>query len=541
MTDPLVPRRPELARDPETVRVHARVLAGLFGDDEPGARFGRYEVRGKLGQGACGIVYEAKDDALERRVAIKLVRTEADTPLVRARLVREGQVLARVNHPNVVHVYEVGEDEGRVFVAMELVDGATLREWVRERPRPWVEVLDACIAAGRGLAAVHAQGLTHRDFKPDNVMVGDAHPGDERVAARVRVMDFGLARLLADGAASSETTITAKIAGTPAYMAPEQRLGEAVDARADQYSFCVTVWEALHGRRPTSSERARTRGPRRGVPRWIRAVLQRGLRADPTARWPDMAALLDALERGRAGTLRRRRVAAAAVLACTLGAVGVAYASDRVQRERECARAGDAIDDGTATEASAQTWRAASREACRRTVIDEVWDTNDRARADWCLERDRLRIVAGEPSAADECLEPGVLARISAPPAQHRGEARALAAALMRERSAGASDLAALAELVARADAIGFAALQSETRTLHAEALARGGELTAAEAGANAAYFVAARGDAWAEAAGAAALLAGIVGGASERAGEAEAWARHASVADVLAAVRVDR
>jgi serine/threonine protein kinase len=535
--DTVIPAPPDLARDPETARVRARVIAGLFGDDEPGARIGRYAVQGKLGQGAMGVVYEAFDDVLDRRVAIKLVRTDLDSAIVRARLVREGQALARVNHPNVVHVFEVGEDDGRLFVAMELVDGMTLREWSRKRRRAWSDVLTVCIAAGRGLSAVHAQGLTHRDFKPDNVMVGDD--------GRVRVMDFGLARFAVDEppplpsgdddselASPIEATATGRVVGTPAYMAPEQRRASAADASADQFSFCVTLWEALHGRRPFEDgaldEPPRTGGRR--VPAWIRAALLRGLRREAGSRWPSMAALLDALERGRARARRRVRIFGLAAVACVVGGLGLGHALDRNQRERTCEREGDAI----AHEGSdaARAWAAARTEACRRAEVDEIWDDATVARARWCLDDVRTRMdAASDPYA---CLDPQVLARISVPPADRRDEARAIADALWAQRAAAQADAGELAALTLRADAVGFAPLQAEARTLHAETLARAGSLADAEAIATAAYFLAAHADAWVEANAAALLLRDLVARPSAREALAHAWTRHAEVADEL-------
>jgi tRNA A-37 threonylcarbamoyl transferase component Bud32 len=544
MSDPIVPARPDLAGDLDTARAYARVIAGLFGDGGPDTRIGRYVVRGKLGQGAMGVVYEAFDNALDRRVAIKLVRTDVDTAVVGARLVREGQALARLNHPNVVHVYEFGQDHGRVFVAMELVDGTTLREWLRARRRGWSDVLDACIAAGRGLAAVHAQGLTHRDFKPDNVMVGDD--------GRVRVMDFGLARFVVDEPLPSaspsagqdrwaETTAVGRVVGTPAYMAPEQRRLRAANASSDQFSFCVTLWEALLGRRPfteTGEPMApSSSGPR--IPAWLRAVLLRGLHDEPGSRWPDIGALLDALERGRARARRRRRAVVVAGVLGLLGVLAIAHVLDRRRRERECEQEGNAIAENGEAHGLADTarvWADARNEACRRARVDDIWDDDDYARASWCLDRQRMRIEAGvdEITAADACLDAQSLARISVPPPDQRDEAYAIADALTIARAAATHDIDALARLTARADALDFAALRAETRTVRAEALVRSEDLATAESLAWEAYFLAANDDAWAQARDAAALLGDIVGRTPARRGEADAWDRHAAAADDL-------
>src|SRR3569623_1020509 len=202
-----------------------------------GAAIGHFRVRRKLGAGGMGVVLEAEDADLGRRVALKLVRTEADTPQYRDRLLREAKAMARLEHPNVVRVYEGGSDRGRLFIAMEFVDGVTLTVWLQER-RAWREVVAMFQQVGAGLAAVHGAGLVHRDFKPDNVLVDQT--------GRARVADFGLARL--DEPRAPQLTKTGVMMGTPGDMAPEQQFGSAVDARADQYSFCVALREALGGR-----------------------------------------------------------------------------------------------------------------------------------------------------------------------------------------------------------------------------------------------------------------------------------------------------
>src|SRR5262249_4840316 len=178
-----------------------------------------------------GVVYAANDPELGGQVALKLLKTALD----QERLVREARALARVSHPNVVAVHDVGRWKERVFIAMELVRGRDLRAWLRERRRRWPEVVDVFIAAGRGLASAHAAGLVHRDFKPENVLISSE--------GRVAVSDFGLARGL-------EEAPDGTVSGTLAYMAPEQAAGELADARSDQYAFCASLFEALHGARP---------------------------------------------------------------------------------------------------------------------------------------------------------------------------------------------------------------------------------------------------------------------------------------------------
>ena len=277
----------------------------------PGTSIGRFTVVGPLGRGGMGTVVSARDPRLDREVAIKLVSGggDAEGAAGRDRLLREGRAMAKLRHPNVVAVYEVGEHLGQVYLAMEQVDGGTLRHALRElRARggaDWRAVLDLFIAAGRGLAAAHERGMVHRDFKPENVLVDDS--------GRVLVADFGLvdtSESLAalDGdegvAVHERLTLGGVVAGTPAYMAPEQHRGQPVDPRADQFSFCVALYEALYGELPFAGDTRRsyvdavTRGeirlspPQRSVPRWLRDTLARGLAADPEARYPSMDALL---------------------------------------------------------------------------------------------------------------------------------------------------------------------------------------------------------------------------------------------------------
>jgi serine/threonine protein kinase len=280
-----------------------------------GARIDRYVVEDHVGQGGMGVVYAAYDPQLDRRVALKVVRSDRAQSLeLRQRLVREAQVMARVSHPNVVTVYDAGIVDDQVFIAMELVDGSTLTEWLRAEPRSWRQVVEPFADAGRGLAAAHAIGIVHRDFKPDNVLVGKD--------GRVRVSDFGLAIAEASpeatanagapraGGGAARLTGDGRLVGTPAYMAPEQRSGGVIDARTDQFSFCVALHEALFGVLPGGAGPPAAREPRaRGrVPREVRRVIARGLSPSPAARFPSMDALLDRL--GRCAAPPRRPTAA---------------------------------------------------------------------------------------------------------------------------------------------------------------------------------------------------------------------------------------
>ena len=236
----------------------------------------RYIVIDLLGTGGMGAVYAAYDPRLDRKIALKLLRPTDHADELGARLLREAKMLAKLGHPNVVAVYDAGLVGGNVFVAMELVDGATLRHWLKEQPRTWREIVGVFLQAAAGLAAAHQLGVVHRDFKPDNVLVGRD--------GRARVADFGLARSavlppeVTGEMPPSSDQVTA-LAGTPAYMAPEQWRG-VVSALADQYSFCLALREALHD----------TRAPAR-----IGAVVERGLSTTPERRHPSMEALARAL------------------------------------------------------------------------------------------------------------------------------------------------------------------------------------------------------------------------------------------------------
>lgn len=312
----------------------------------PGTTLGRYVVRELAGQGAMGRVYVANDPQLDRNVALKVLRA-AQTPGAetesRKRLLREARALARLAHPNVVAVHDVGSHDERVFIAMELVDGCTLSAWL-DGPRSLVQVLDIFAQAGRGLAAAHGAGLIHRDFKPENVLVGSD--------GRARVTDFGLAHGALGGgmdatfeastgphAASSaasvnRTTRTGSVLGTPAYMAPEQRMGSRTpDARSDQFAFCVALYEALFGARPSAPAPAQpcpvpptTRhGERIGGA--LTDLLLRGLRTAPSERFASMDALLRALDAAARGDGARARPPRHAARLFAIGALALAVAA----------------------------------------------------------------------------------------------------------------------------------------------------------------------------------------------------------------------
>jgi hypothetical protein len=294
-----------------------------------GATLGRYTVLERVGAGAMGVVFAAYDPELDRKVAIKLLRPtegKGDPSKRRARLVREVKAMAKLSHANVGAIHDVGVHEGQVFMALEYLPGGTLRDWLAADKRPWREIVRIFIEVGQGLAAAHAERLIHRDFKSDNVLLDKA--------GRPKVVDFGLVRLSAalemsstgsneelDPEASlAETQIptsaavgaaaltrTGALTGTPAYMAPEQFLGKAVDERTDQFAFCVALYEALYGERPFAGDtvialadavtQGRVSAPPKdaNAPAWVRRILLRGLSVDPSRRFSSMGALAAAL------------------------------------------------------------------------------------------------------------------------------------------------------------------------------------------------------------------------------------------------------
>jgi eukaryotic-like serine/threonine-protein kinase len=379
---------------------------------ERGRTIDRFVVLGLVGRGGMGEVYAAYDPELDRKVALKLLRAHDGQAVSgghedgKARLLREAQAIAKLQHPNVVVVFDVGTFGDSVFIAMEFVEGHTVGAWLAAAPRTRREILDVFLAAGRGLAAAHAAGLVHRDFKPDNVMVTND--------GQVRVMDFGLARQVAEAAAearaaaaslaaaadaraaegvprdqdhddadadaprpsaasasnkylSVKLTQSGAMLGTPAYMAPEQFAVAPTDARTDQFSYCVALYEALGGARPFAGETFLTlmtnvttgavTPPSRPVPTWLRKVLLRGLATSPDARFPSMAALLGALQTDP--TARTSRLLAVTL---ALAALGAAVFGGRRMIERPpplCGGGGERV---------ARAWAPA-----RRATIDRAF------------------------------------------------------------------------------------------------------------------------------------------------------------------------
>ncbi|HKA91073.1 MAG TPA: serine/threonine-protein kinase [Haliangiales bacterium] len=443
---------------------------------ERGAEIGRFLVLGGLGMGGMGMVLAAYDPHLDRKVALKMLRGEVwrSATTGREMLIREAQAMARLTHPNVVAVHDVGFSGADAYVAMELVEGSTLREWLAAEERRFGEILDVLAGAGAGLAAAHAAGIVHQDFKPDNVLVGrDGRP---------RVSDFGLAGSTVRGA------------GTKGYMAPEQEAGCPVDARADQYAFCVTFWEALAGELPPPEPAPPRTTRAKRAPRWVYRVLARGLARDPERRWPSMDALLAALRR------RKRLGASGAIAAGAVVAVGlVAFA---VGRERARAATCDGAEarlagvwDATRREAVRQAfaaapvpyrdaaWQAASaridgyagrwaamvRETCRATRVEGRQSDTLMDLRMACLER--RRAVLGDLTAlwargtSAETVERAVDAAGGLPPLAECADARALT-----ERAPLPADPAARAKIAtvrARLDgveAMGLAGRRQEAR-----------------------------------------------------------------------------
>ncbi len=362
-------------RDRQSPKSVAKVPAPSSERLPNGAQVGRYIVLRPLGAGGAGIVYLGYDPELDRKLALKLLRPDTGfgeaAGHAQGRLLREAQAAARLSHPNVVTVYDFGTHGDSVFVAMELVEGQSLADKIKHGPLHWRDALDLMLAAGRGLVAAHDAGIIHRDIKPSNILVDNG--------GKVRISDFGLARInvaeevtdnnnAADNAGNNSMagtgqlgdkpqltvlahvghalTRTGTVLGTPAYMSPEQFHGMAVGAKSDQFSFCVSLYQAMYGHLPFAGDSfhalaiAVTTGERaakpsgsaearrhKSIPSWLSRILDRGLATDPAQRFPNMRALLRALERRQAKRRRRQllgagMMAALVVMAAALGALG---------------------------------------------------------------------------------------------------------------------------------------------------------------------------------------------------------------------------
>ncbi|MFB1484607.1 protein kinase [Corallococcus sp. RDP092CA] len=408
------------ALDPEgttTVRQHVTgcpecrgVLAALGGLEAPpprgdpgrlvpGARVGRYVVLGLLGEGGMGRVHAAHDPELDRKVALKLLNLarlgEDSLAQARQRLEREARTMARLSHPHVARLHDVGEYQGQLFLVMELVEGGTLRRWLAEKPRPRREIVARFIQAAEGLAATHALGITHRDFKPDNVLL--TRDG------QVRITDFGLANAAAGWTPPREPadsvsgdaslTTTGVFLGTLAYAAPEQLRGERGDARSDQFAFCVALHEALHGQRPfagatreellASMLRQEVRAEKRDVPSWLKAVVRRGLSVEPSRRFESMRALRAHLSREEGAW---KRVAATAVLAGGLVGLGFLALGPSAATPRETCQGSErhlaGIWDASVRESTHQAFLRTG-DPVAEASFQAVASTLDRWSRDW--------------------------------------------------------------------------------------------------------------------------------------------------------------
>jgi tetratricopeptide (TPR) repeat protein len=510
---------------------------------QPGATIGRFVVTGLLGRGGMGVVLSAYDPMLDRRVAIKLLRPGAFPGVSehqgKARLQREAQAMAKLAHPNVVAVHDVGAVGEQLFIAMEYVDGQTLSAWASSAVRDWREIVRMFVAAGSGLQAAHAAGMVHRDFKPDNVLIGSD--------GRPRVGDFGLVSVTrsCEGAGPAEigTTLHGAIMGTPGYMSPEQVRGEPSDAQSDQFSFCVALYEVLYRQRPFAADdpqRAILSGevrppPRKtDVPRWLFEVILRGLRVRREARWPAMGALLEALARDPAR--RRRRVVGATAAALAVVALAVSARVAQNQRRAMCTGGTARLQgvwDGERRQAVARAfaatrlpfaeatlgkvasaldhyagaWATMSQEACRATRIDGRQSEQLLDLRTACLDRRRATLgaltAAWSEGVDEQALANAIGATASLPSLDECADARALtervplpkeAAAVARidatrarlDRARALGDSKRMkearneAESARRdADATGFLPVQAEAALLLGDLLHRFGELGA--------------------------------------------------------------
>ncbi|MBL8917093.1 MAG: protein kinase [Archangium sp.] len=354
-----------------------------------GTRVGPFEVQTPIGAGGMGVVYVAFDPRLQRQVALKSVRDRRGDP---QQLLNEAKLMAQLAHPNVVPVYEVVEAYGQLYIAMELVPGRTLRQWLEAEPRTWQQIVDAWLEAGAGLAAAHAAGIIHGDMKPGNVLIGND--------GRVRVTDFGLA--------TSGVEAIGSLRGTVAYMAPEQRKGAPSDQKSDQYAFAVSVHEALWGLPGSGSRKS-------NAPRGLRRVLERALSEKPEARWPSMKDLLAAL---RSERLQRWRFVVAALAAAALFAVFSFSAGGRRATTAQCEAAANELTSPWTQEA-----RTATRDAFKRTQASyadetlarveqslDAWHTAfEKTRSTTCSAPLFSREATPRLAAQLECLEDAAL------------------------------------------------------------------------------------------------------------------------------------
>ena len=432
MTELETPSNPTTAPETKVVNRPPKVDVPVAA---PGEKIGRFVVLEKLGQGGMGIVLKAYDPRLERDVALKCVRPGSMSTDTRGRMIREARAMAKLNHPNVVSVYDVELNEEDVVIAMEFVEGSTLRQWLASETRSWRSIVQMFIGAGRGLQAAHKSSLLHRDFKPDNVLVS--------TASQPKVTDFGLVQNDASqsslaGADSVSgpmdpsnpahldtlKTDADMIVGTPVYMAPEQYDGGEMTRAVDQYAFCIALWQALTGRLPFGGDmRSMALEKRKGPPPWplaetqvprrLAAAISRGLSPEPSERWPSMESLLFELGFDPRRARRRRLAAVGAV-----GAVGLTWGGFELAELRVgqvCEAEGNAVHaqwteartariaaafDSSEVDFASDTWDRAERritdyladwssartQACLRGERDNSWDQETLARSRTCFD-----------------------------------------------------------------------------------------------------------------------------------------------------------
>jgi tetratricopeptide (TPR) repeat protein/predicted Ser/Thr protein kinase len=531
---------------------------------ELGTSLGPYVVEGWLGRGGVGVVYVGRDARLDRKVALKLLaRTDPDAAATR-RFVREARILAQLSHPHIVGVHDVGRSAHGLWIAMELVDGHTLDAWTEAGARTPADVLAVFRQAADGLAAAHAAGIVHRDFKPHNVMVGRD--------GRVRVLDFGLAAAFEAASNPDDGDATPDgrtgVVGTPTYMAPEQFAGVPADARSDQFSFCVALWESLVGARPFASDtfhglalevsRGRIVDPGRRMPPRIEAVLRRGLAVEPSERFASMPELVGALDRTQR-SMRGRVIVAGASMLC-LAVLGAALlVPTRAPCETAAALVRDDVRErsaglpavmATPLREHADAWSQAYVAAC---ADDREHASSTSIAALACLDDRRVEIETlvsvlepdlrhGE-DAVDSltplavCDDPARAAESTLPPEPdraHRVRALRQRLAVVRAQATVTRDMSfrgAFLEIIAEADAIGWPPLQGRVRFEYGHRLSFQGAYAEAIPMLEAAYFLAkANSDRKTEFDAALELLS-CEGSHMLHAEAALAWARHAEAA----------
>lgn len=432
-----------------------------------GSRLGRYVLLEEVGSGGMGVVMAAYDTELDRRVALKLLRPHLSRR-GEARMRREARSLAQLQHPSVITVFEVGAHEGQLFIAMEYIEGLTFDRWVDRRQPAWPRVIEIAIDAARGLAAAHAVGLVHRDIKPSNILVGKD--------GRVCVADFGIATAIDPAVAAEEPPLAARrvsgsqdtvevrspaaaisgsvrvdgaaprtevgtVVGTPAYMSPEQHRGEGVDARSDQFAFCVALYRVLYQEAPFDGEELESlraavssgevRPPPSGtdVPVAVRRVLLRGLSASPSGRWPSMEALIEALQRALGRRRRRTGVIVAAALVAA-GVVGAAVLPEEPVEQLVCPSASERLR-GVWDDERRVAMRDAFTASERPYAVDAFTRTAERLDAHAAHWSERYAAVCEQLDGAGASVELD------------------MEMACLRERR---EELGALVELLARAD-----------------------------------------------------------------------------------------